>query len=116
MTRGLMMKTRFCLWLSIAAALVLAPAHAQDYPNKAITLVVPVPPGGASDFIGRTLGHKLQGALGQPVVIANRSGASGTVASDYVAKAPADGYTLLVNSITTHGIGPISTRAFHMIR
>jgi tripartite-type tricarboxylate transporter receptor subunit TctC len=94
-------------WLVVVAAL-LAPAQAQDgYPNKAITLVVPVPPGGASDFIARTVSQKLSDALGQPIVISNRGGASGTIASDNVAKSPPDGYTLLVSSITTHGIGPL---------
>src|SRR6476661_7109009 len=98
-----MMRTLFRIWLPIAAALALMPpAHAQDYPSKVITLVVPVPPGGAADFIARTLGQKLQDALGQPVVISNRGGASGTIASDNVAKSPADGATLLVSSITTH--------------
>ena len=75
-------------------------------PAKLITLVVPVPPGGAADFIARLIGRKLSDALGQPVVISNRGGASGTIASDNVAKAAPDGYTLLLNSITTHGIGP----------
>jgi tripartite-type tricarboxylate transporter receptor subunit TctC len=90
---------------------MVAPAKAQDksaeaYPNKIITLVVPVPPGGAADFIARLIGRKLSEVLGQPVVISNRGGASGTIASDNVAKSAPDGYTLLLNSITTHGIGP----------
>lgn len=76
------------------------------YPSRSITLVVPVPPGGAADFIARLLGQKLSERLGQPVIISNRSGASGTIASDSVAKSAPDGYTLLLNSITTHGIGP----------
>jgi tripartite-type tricarboxylate transporter receptor subunit TctC len=93
--------------LLFAVAAVVSPTHAQDhYPNKAITLVVPVPPGGAADFIARLIGRKLSDALGQPVVISNRGGASGTIASDNVAKAAPDGHTLLLNSITTHGIGP----------
>jgi tripartite-type tricarboxylate transporter receptor subunit TctC len=83
-----------------------APACAQDYPARPVTLVVPVPPGGAADFIGRTIGAKLADALGQPVVIANRGGAGGTIATAGVAKAEPDGYTLLLASITTHGIGP----------
>lgn len=101
------MRTLFRAFLPIAAALAFAlPTQAQDYPSRVITLVVPVPPGGAADFIARTLGQKLQDALGQPVVISNRGGASGTIASDNVAKAQPDGYTILLNSITTHGIGP----------
>ncbi len=100
-----------CSGLLLAVATIVCAgsgaAWAQDsYPSKVITLVVPVPPGGAADFIARALGQKLSEAVGQPVVISNRGGASGTIASDNVAKAPADGYTLLLNSITTHGIGP----------
>ena len=101
------MRTLLCLCLLAVAAIAAPSAQAQDqYPNKAITLVVPVPPGGAADFIARLVGRKLNDALGQPVVISNRGGASGTIASDNVAKAAPDGYTLLLNSITTHGIGP----------
>src|SRR5258708_15805037 len=103
-----MMRTLFALGLLALAAIATAVARAQDtYPNKPITLVVRVPPGGASDFIARTVGQKLSDALGQPVVISNRGGASGTIASDNVAKSPADGTTLLISSITTHGIGPL---------
>src|SRR6187401_670500 len=103
------MRTLFGFWCLVMA--VVPAAHAQEraqdgYPNKAITLVVPVPPGGAADFIARTIGQKLSEAVGQPVVISNRGGASGTIASDNVAKSTPDGYTLLLNSITTHGIGP----------
>jgi tripartite-type tricarboxylate transporter receptor subunit TctC len=100
---------RFALvLLTIAALGNWRFAHAQDaFPNKPITLVVPVPPGGASDFIARTVGQKLSESLGQPVIISNRGGASGTIASDNVAKSPPDGYTLLMSSITTHGIGPL---------
>ena len=105
------MRTLFAVCCLVAAAVMVAPAKAQDksteaYPNKIITLVVPVPPGGAADFIARLIGRKLSEVLGQPVVISNRGGASGTIASDNVAKSATDGYTLLLNSITTHGIGP----------
>jgi tripartite-type tricarboxylate transporter receptor subunit TctC len=98
-----------CQALLLAGVLAFAstslPAQAP-YPNRPIQLVVPVPPGGAADFIARTVGAKLAEALGQPVVINNRGGAGGTIASAGVAKADPDGYTLLLNSITTHGIGP----------
>ena len=100
------MKAIFSVLLA-AIGVLAGPAEAQDiYPSRAITLVVPVPPGGAADFIARAIGQKLSDALGQPVVISNRGGASGTIASDNVAKAAPDGATLLLNSITTHGIGP----------
>src|SRR3954451_23587736 len=90
-----------------ALLLVCSSAFAQtEFPSRAIRLVVTVPPGGAADFIARLVGGKLADSLGQPVVVENRAGASGTIAADAVAKAPADGYTLLQNSITTHGVGP----------
>ncbi len=92
--------------LAAIAIISPAPAGAQDYPSRPVMLVVPVPPGGAADFIGRSIGAKLADALGQPVLIANRGGAGGTIATAGVAKAEADGYTLLLASITTHGIGP----------
>jgi tripartite-type tricarboxylate transporter receptor subunit TctC len=79
---------------------------AQDYPNRAIRLIVTVPPGGAADFIARLVGAKVSESIGQPVLVENRGGAGGTIAADAVAKAAPDGYTLLQNSITTHGVGP----------
>src|SRR5829696_9744365 len=78
----------------------------SEYPSRPLRLIVTVPPGGAADFIARLLGGKLSESLGQAVVVENKAGASGTIAADAVAKAPADGYTLLQNSITTHGVGP----------
>src|SRR4051812_14036566 len=91
-----------CLMIALSPA-----AWTQtDYPNHPIRLVVTVPPGGAADFIARLVGARLAESLGQPVLVDNRAGAGGTIATDAVAKAPADGYTLLQNSITTHGVGP----------
>ena len=67
------MGTLFGFGLLLTAAIVAAPAQAQDrYPSKAITLVVPVPPGGAADLIARLIGRKLSDAMGQPVVVSNR--------------------------------------------
>jgi tripartite-type tricarboxylate transporter receptor subunit TctC len=85
------------------------PAAAQSgpYPNRPVRIVVTVPPGGAADFIARTVGSKLSEALAQAVLVENRAGASGTIAADAVAKAAPDGYTLLQNSITTHGVAPL---------
>jgi tripartite-type tricarboxylate transporter receptor subunit TctC len=76
------------------------------YPSRPIQLVVTVPPGGAADFVARIIGAKLADALGQPVIIANRGGAGGTTAAAGVAKSEPDGYTLLLNTIATHSIGP----------
>ncbi|MGH8661308.1 MAG: tripartite tricarboxylate transporter substrate binding protein [Burkholderiales bacterium] len=85
---------------SMAIALMLAlgaamPAQSQEYPAKTIRVVVPFPPGGGSDTIARLVTQKLTGALGQPVVIDNRAGASGNIAGEIVAKSAPDGYTLL---------------------
>jgi tripartite-type tricarboxylate transporter receptor subunit TctC len=87
----------------VAAGAVLA---ADEYPARPLRLIVTVPPGGAADFIARLVGGKIGEALGQQVAVENRGGAGGTIAADAVAKAAPDGYTLLQNSITTHGIGP----------
>jgi tripartite-type tricarboxylate transporter receptor subunit TctC len=97
-------------FLLIVAAFVIVWTDASqaqaNYPNRAVQLVVTVPPGGAADNIARVIGAKLADALGQPVVINNRAGAGGTTAAAQVAKSDPDGYTVLLNTITTHGIGP----------
>jgi tripartite-type tricarboxylate transporter receptor subunit TctC len=95
------------LLLAVVALVWPNAAHAQPaYPTRQIQLVVTVPPGGAADFVARTVGAKLADALGQPVIIVNRGGAGGTTAAASVAKSDPDGYTLLLNTIATHGIGP----------
>ena len=77
-------------------------AQAAGYPNKPIRLIVPFAAGSATDTIGRIFGEKITAYLGQPVVIDNRPGANGTIAALAVAKAPADGYTLLLGTNTTN--------------
>lgn len=95
------------LAFSILALSTAASAQTvTDYPNRPISLIVPVPPGGAADFVARTVAEALGKELGQPITVENKAGASGSLASSYVAKSKPDGYTLLQNSITTHGIGP----------
>jgi tripartite-type tricarboxylate transporter receptor subunit TctC len=90
-----------------AAALWAAQAvQAQNYPSKPIRLVVPFTPGGSSDILARAIGQKLSDAWGQPVVIDNVPGAGGSLGADRVAKAPADGYTLLMGHIGTLAVTP----------
>lgn len=93
------------LLAAAASALLLATgaAHAQ-YPAKTIKLVVPYPPGGATDVIGRVLAQRLSSSLGQQVVIDNRGGAGGNIGAEAVAKAEPDGYTLLMGALTSHSI------------
>ncbi|MBB3179220.1 tripartite tricarboxylate transporter substrate binding protein [Variovorax sp. Sphag1AA] len=73
---------------------------AQTYPSKPVKVVIPFPPGGTLDFVGRLLAQKLADQLGQPFVVENRAGGNGVIGGDVVAKAPADGYTLLFNAST----------------
>ena len=77
----------------------LTSAHAQTYPNRPIRFVIPFPPGGATDALGRSLAREVEGVLGQPLVIDNRGGANGIIACDLVAKAAPDGYTVLYTSV-----------------
>ena len=79
---------------------------ADNFPDRTLSYVITVPPGGAADFVGRSLAQSLSQEVGQPVVVDNRAGASGTVATAYVARAKPDGYTILQGAISTHGIGP----------
>ena len=82
--------------LVLGSLLFVASAQAQDYPTKPIRMIVPYPAGGVADVVARLVGQKLSEALGQSVVIENRSGASGTLGANAVAKAAPDGYTLLL--------------------
>ena len=84
------MKKLLCLAL---AAIVPLAADAQVYPTRAVRLMVPFPPGGATDIVARLVASKMQDVWGQPVVIENRPGAGTVVGTDYVAKSAADGYT-----------------------
>ena len=81
-------------------------ALAEGYPTKPIQLIVPFPPGGAVDIVGRTISKKLGDRLGQPLVIENKAGAGTVVGAAFVANAPADGYTLLISSGSTFTVNP----------
>src|SRR3954466_9989494 len=86
-----------CRALVAACALLLAvEAAGQSYPARAVKIVVPATPGGAIDLIARTLGEKLTPSLGQPVVVENKPGAANNLGTDFVAKSPPDGYTLVI--------------------
>ncbi|HEY0884433.1 MAG TPA: tripartite tricarboxylate transporter substrate binding protein [Ramlibacter sp.] len=89
-----------------AALLTGTLAHAQQYPAKPIRLVVPFPAGGATDIFARAVSQKLGEKLGTTVIVDNKPGAGGTIGSDLAAKAPADGYTLLLSTTSTHSIAP----------
>ncbi len=78
--------------------------HAQAWPAKTIKLVVPFPPGGSTDAIGRQLAQELSKSLGQPVIIENKGGANGNIGADFVAKAAPDGYTLLASGVGSNAI------------
>ena len=99
--------SRFCqlgVIPTIVAALFAAHAAAQDYPNKTIRIVVPFPPGGATDVVTRIVAQKLTEQMGRQVVTENRGGAGGIVGTEAVAKAPPDGYTLVMGTSGTHAI------------
>ncbi len=93
------------------AAIIATPALAQSFPSRPVRMIVPFAPGGATDIVARLIGEQLSRRIGQPVVVENRAGAGGIVGSDLVAKAPADGYTLIVSNIAAHGAGPAITRS-----
>ena len=98
-------------WLFAAGIALahLAAAQAQ-YPVRPVRLIVPYPPGGSTDLLGRTIGERLAEALGQQVVVDNRGGASTMIGAEIAARAPADGYTLLVATVTTLAVNPMLYR------
>lgn len=98
-----MKKLLFALGLGLSIG---ASALAQTWPAKPVTLVVPFPPGGSTDSIARAIGPSLSKSLGQPFVVDNRAGATGTIGAGSVKRAPADGYTFLVSSLGPFVIAP----------
>jgi tripartite-type tricarboxylate transporter receptor subunit TctC len=114
-TKGAEMpRMRATSWRVVWAALALLsagtltplPATAGDYPSRPITLVVPFPPGGSTSIVARIVADKMSAALGQPIVIDNRGGAGGTIATRQVARAAPDGYTILLAYTGTLATGP----------
>ena len=95
------MRSASAVLSAIALLMSAAGVFAQSYPVKPVRVVIPWPPGGSNDVVGRIVMQKLGETMGQQFVIDNRPGAAGSIGSDVVAKAPADGYTLMVHS-TTH--------------
>ena len=94
-------------FFALAAAVGLAVnATAQTFPSRAITLIVPVTPGGSTDLMARQMAEPLSKAFGQPVVVENKPGASGNIAASYVAKAKPDGHTLLAAYSGFHAANP----------
>ncbi|MEY4597637.1 MAG: hypothetical protein RLZZ445_434 [Pseudomonadota bacterium] len=91
---------------ALAFAIVLPAQAADAYPVRAVRMIVPFAPGGASDLVGRLMQPKLQQELGQQILIDNRAGASGNIGVEVAAKAPADGYTFLLGNIGTMAINP----------
>ena len=92
--------------LPLFGLMCMPAAQAQTYPAKPIRLVIPFPPAGTTDITGRMLAQKLGDALGQSVVVDNKPGAGGAIGTDIVAKAPPDGYTILIATSSTHSVGP----------
>lgn len=101
----------FSLSAALLALVAAAPiAIAQTFPAKPVTLVVPYPPGGSADILARALGQKLGEKLGQTVIVENKAGAGTAIGSRFVAEAPADGYTLLMGTVSSHAINPAMTK------
>jgi tripartite-type tricarboxylate transporter receptor subunit TctC len=91
------------LWVLVA---FIAPAASEEYPTRPIRVIVPTAPGGMADILARSFGQKFGEKIKQPVIVENRAGAGGAIAADFVAKSPADGYTLYLGFHATNSILP----------
>jgi tripartite-type tricarboxylate transporter receptor subunit TctC len=92
--------------VAISAVIPVQSASAQNYPTKPIHLIVPYPAGGGTDFFARLVGQKMSDLVGQPIVIENKPGAATNLGADFVAKAPPDGYTMLLGDVATYAANP----------
>ena len=95
---------RIARLLAVVVFALATSAFAQTWPAKPIKWIVPFAPGGTTDILARTIGEKLTIALGQPIIVENRPGAGGALGAEFTAKAPADGYTIMGGTISTHAI------------
>jgi tripartite-type tricarboxylate transporter receptor subunit TctC len=105
-----LLKRRTALALAMVAASALAlgsAAQAQEFPDRPVTLVVPFAAGGSTDVVARIIGQKMADDLGQQVVVENVAGAGGNLGADRVARAEADGYTILMGTVATHALNPL---------
>src|SRR5262249_13054955 len=101
--RKVMIRVRVIGIAMLCVAALVAPASAQSWqPTKPITIVIPFPPGPGLDLVARLVGDKVSAAVGQPMVYETRTGASGSIAADYVARSAPDGYTLMAAATSTH--------------
>src|SRR5258708_15277967 len=106
------MKPWMACWLCAVAGIALlagaahTPAHGQTYPSKVINIVVPAPPGGVTDTLGRMLAQRFSQAWGQQAIVENKAGANNIIAAEYVAKSPPDGHTLLIGPEVTFVANP----------
>jgi tripartite-type tricarboxylate transporter receptor subunit TctC len=107
------MMRRFIQVVTIALMACTQIAQAQDsnYPNRPITWIVPMGPGGTSDVFARTIQPFITNYLGQPMIVENKSGAAGTIAADFVSKSTPDGYTLLAGNNNTNSLMPLLNAA-----
>jgi tripartite-type tricarboxylate transporter receptor subunit TctC len=95
------------LALCLATVIIGVPASAQAYPTKPIHIVVPLPPGGSNDVLARILAQKMSESFGQPVIVENKPGAAGNIATDFIAKAEGDGYSIAVAPNQTVAVNPV---------
>ncbi len=106
------MKIRFARICALGLFAFAVQSHAQTYPSKPVRVVVPFAPGSTSDIVGRMIADRLTASLGQPFLVENRTGAGGTIGTEFVAKSAPDGYTLLVTTAAT----PISASVFRNLK